>query len=137
MISLLTFLGSYVLSFLGTMATSSMKMKAQQNENLLRLAGMTEKSTRAARKITDPYTKVTRRFLAIFTTIFLVGVLIILGAQEVPMYIEVKNTVGGWLFIPERTITEFIRIEGVPILREYRLILIAIFGLYFGNNHAK
>jgi hypothetical protein len=136
-IELITFLGSYLLSFVGTLFSNAQKKKAQFNENILKLAGLTEKSTKEARKTTDRFTKTTRRFLAFFATIMLIGALIILGAYEVPMFIEVKTKVGGWFLIPERTITEFIPIKGVPVLVEYRLILVSIFGLYFGNNHAK
>lgn len=37
----------------------------------------------------------------------------------------------------EATITEFVTVEAIPILAEYKLILLSVFGLYFGNNHAR
>jgi len=134
---ILTFFGSYILSFLSTSFASAMKAKAQQQEWLYKMAGLQEKSTRAARKVTDKHTKTTRRYLALMASTVLIMGVIWLAATGVPVVVETTVTSGGWLFFPERETTKFETINGIPFLDVYVQILISVFGLYFGNNHAK
>jgi len=134
---IITFLGSYLLSFFSTSFAQAQKAKKEHNKHLLRMAGLREESTKTARAVTDPYTKTTRRYLAFIASTMLIVGLIVLGANDNELFIEVTKTTGGWLFMPERTITEFIPVKGIAVLVEYRLILTSVYGLYMGNNHAK
>lgn len=137
--TILTFVGSYLLSFISTSISNMMKMNAQKHKQLLQLAGLREQSTQAARNdiTADKYSKTTRRILAILCISTLVTLIVIMAANGVPIAVETTRTEGGWLIFPERQITEFITLQGVPFLKEYKSIILLIIGLYFGNNHAR
>ena len=137
MIELITFLGSYVLSFISTIVSKKMDHAAQSQKHLMQLAGLREESTQAARtQVTDNWSKFTRRMLAFSVTAILV--LLSVGLTHGTVFVEVSDTVRGfWPFVSDKEVTQFIPVNGGVILTEYRLILLSVFGLYFGNNHAK
>lgn len=115
-----------------------MKADMQKHTQLMELAGHNEKSTRNARKDFkgDAFSKMTRRVLAI-TVVGILAALTV-GVTYWPVFVEVKETIPGFLFLTDdRVETRFEELKGAVVLQEFRLILIAVFGLYFGNNHGK
>jgi hypothetical protein len=120
-----------------TSFSNAQKAKKEHQQHLLKIAGLREESTIAARNIQDKHTKTTRRVLALLSAITLITGIVILAASGIPIAVETTRSEGGFLFFPERTITEFVTVEAIPILAEYKLILLSVFGLYFGNNHAR
>jgi hypothetical protein len=139
-IELMTFLGSYLLSFISTFANGRAKSSDAKFKQTLQLAGLQEESTKEARKVKDGFTKTTRRILAI--TVNFVFAFILLGLTaawlDVPTFVEVTETQRGfWPFLSDKVITKFIEIKGAMYTEAFTTVILSVFGLYFGNNHAK
>ncbi len=139
MTELLTFASSYILSFLSTFIARGQQMRAEQYKHTLQLAGLKEQSTQSARAIADPYTKTTRRMLAIGAYLALIAFpVMVIALMDVPVFVEITQQKGGfWIFSSPKEVTEFVPLHGLVFLKEYQYILLAVFGLYFGNNHAR
>lgn len=136
-------IASYGLSAVSTIIAKGIKDKNEReklrDERMFRLAGVREKSVQEARKVTDSFTKMTRRFLALglsFSIVLLPMLLVAFG--DVPLFVEnVTKQSGFWFFTDDKTVSEFIKIDGIAILKEFRQAIIIIVCLYFGNSHAR
>jgi len=131
------FFGSYLLSAHTTAKAEERKDSAIKDKMILKMAGFKEESTDKARSVSDPHTKLTRRTIALFSVFMLIGVIIYYGAGDSTIFIETKVATGGWFLFPERIVSKFHEIKGIPFLDIYDQVLISIFGLYFGNNHSR
>lgn len=111
-----------------------MAIMASQHKNTLEWLNAQQKLVK-----TDPHFSVTRRFIALFTVIVVMGSMLVLPAifQDVPWILQVKETTDGFLGFFGGTKESYQTITGLLYLDWMGSMVLSIIGFYFGHKAGK
>ena len=137
-IELISMLVSTVLGGVLSIMAQKGKDKADEQKMLMQRAGFASKQADKARAVDDPFTKNTRRWIAL---ICVVAILVLPKLApfidpSMPIYVGYTEAVmqGWWIFASSTDITQWKPMTGLVITPLDTHVVSSIVGLYFGGS---
>ncbi len=137
-IELISMLVSTVLGGVLSIMAQKGKDKADEQKMLMQRAGFASKQADKARAVDDPFTKNTRRWIAL---ICVVAILVLPKLapfidSSMPIYVGYTEAVmqGWWIFASSTDITQWKPMTGLVITPLDTHVVSSIVGLYFGGS---
>ena len=137
-IELISMLVSTVLGGVLSIMTKKSKDKADEQKMLMQRANFDAKQKDKARAVDDPFTKNTRRWIAL---ICVVAILVLPKLapfidSDMPIYVGYTESVmqGWWIFASSTDITQWKPMTGLVITPLDTHVVSSIVGLYFGGS---
>ena len=137
-IELISMLVSTVLGGVLSIMAQKGKDKADEQKMLMQRAGFASKQADKARAVDDPFTKNTRRWIAL---ICVVAILVLPKLApfidpSMPIYVGYTEAVmqGWWIFASSTDITQWKPMTGLVITPLDTHVVSSIIGLYFGGS---
>jgi len=137
-IELISMLVSTVLGGVLSIMAQKSKDKADEQKMLMQRAEFSSKQTDKARAVDDPFTKNTRRWIAL---ICVVAILVLPKLApflnpDMPIYVGYTESVmqGWWIFASSTDITQWKPMTGLVITPLDTHVVSSIVGLYFGGS---
>ncbi len=137
-IELVSMLVSTVLGGVLSIMAQKSKDKADEQKMLMQRAEFASKQTDKARAVDDPFTKNTRRWIAL---ICVVAILVLPKLApflnpDMPIYVGYTESVmqGWWIFASSTDITQWKPMTGLVITPLDTHVVSSIVGLYFGGS---
>jgi hypothetical protein len=101
-------------------------------------AGFAAEQADKAREVQDPFTKNTRRWIALMCVfaIIVLPKIVFLIAPETPIYVGYTEATmqGWWIFASSTDVTQWKPLEGLVITPLDTHVVSSIIGLYFGGS---
>ncbi len=137
-IELISMLVSTVLGGVLSIMAQKSKDKADEQKMLMQRAEFASKQTDKARAVDDPFTKNTRRWIAL---ICVVAILVLPKLApfinpDMPIFVGYTESVmqGWWIFASSTDITQWKPMTGLVITPLDTHVVSSIVGLYFGGS---
>tara|TARA_R110000796_G_scaffold24798_5_gene70392 strand:- start:698 stop:1132 length:435 start_codon:yes stop_codon:yes gene_type:complete len=137
-IELISMLVSTVLGGVLSIMAQKGKDKADEQKMLMQRAGFASKQADKARAVDDPFTKNTRRWIAL---ICVVAILVLPKLapfidSSMPIYVGYTEAVmqGWWIFASSTDVTQWKPMTGLVITPLDTHVVSSIVGLYFGGS---
>ena len=137
-IELISMLVSTVLGGVLSIMAQKSKDKADEQKMLMQRANFDAKQKDKARAVDDPFTKNTRRWIAL---ICVVAILVLPKLApfinpDMPIYVGYTESVmqGWWIFASSTDITQWKPMTGLVITPLDTHVVSSIVGLYFGGS---
>ena len=137
-IELISMLVSTVLGGVLSIMAQKGKDKADEQKMLMQRAGFASKQADKARAVDDPFTKNTRRWIAL---ICVVAILVLPKLApfidpSMPIYVGYTEAVmqGWWIFASSTDVTQWKPMTGLVITPLDTHVVSSIVGLYFGGS---
>jgi len=114
------------------------KDAAESQKMLMQRAGFAAEQADKAREVADPFTKNTRRWIALMCVfaIIVLPKIVFLIAPETPIYVGYTESVmqGWWIFASSGEMTTWKPLNGLVITPLDTHVVSSIIGLYFGGS---
>ena len=114
------------------------KDAAEAQKMLMARAGFAAEQADKARAVADPFTKNTRRWIALMCVfaIIVLPKIVFLIAPETPIYVGYTESVmqGWWIFASSGEMTTWKPLSGLVITPLDTHVVSSIIGLYFGGS---
>ena len=114
------------------------KDAAESQKMLMQRAGFAAEQADKAREVADPFTKNTRRWIALMCVfaIIVLPKIVFLIAPETPIYVGYTESVmqGWWIFASSGEMTTWKPLSGLVITPLDTHVVSSIIGLYFGGS---
>jgi len=114
------------------------KDEAEKQKMLMQRAGFQSEQFDKARAVADPFTKNTRRWIALMCVfaIIVLPKLVFLISPDTPIYVGYTETVqqGFWIFASDTDMTQWKPLSGLVITPLDTHVVSSIIGLYFGGS---
>jgi hypothetical protein len=114
------------------------KDAAEAQNRLMARAGFAAEQADKARDVQDPFTKNTRRWIALMCVfaIIVLPKIVFLIAPETPIYVGYTEATmqGWWIFASSTDVTQWKPLEGLVITPLDTHVVSSIIGLYFGGS---
>ena len=137
-IELISMLVSTVLGGVLSIMAQKSKDKADEQKMLMQRAEFQSKQFDKARAVDDPFTKNTRRWIALIAvvSILVLPKLAPFIASDMPIYVGYTESVmqGWWIFASSTDITQWKPMSGLVITPLDTHVVSSIIGLYFGGS---
>ena len=134
---LMSMLGSTVLGGVMSIMAQKGQAQAEREKMLMARAEFAGKQTDAARAVSDPHTKHTRRWIALMCVLSIIVVPITAPIfVDIPVYMGYTETVsqGWWIFASDYDVTQWKPMTGIVIGPLQSHTIFSIIGLYFGGS---
>jgi len=137
-IELISMLVSTVLGGVLSIMAQKSKDKADEQKMLMQRAEFQSQQFDKARAVDDPFTKNTRRWIALIAvvSILVLPKLAPFIASDMPIYVGYTESVmqGWWIFASSTDITQWKPMTGLVITPLDTHVVSSIIGLYFGGS---
>mgnify|MGYP003118371069 FL=1 len=114
------------------------KDEAEKKKMLMARAGFQAEQFDKARAVADPFTKNTRRWIALMCVfaIIVLPKIVFLIAPDTPIYVGYTEATmhGWWIFASSTDVTQWKPLEGLVITPLDTHVVSSIIGLYFGGS---
>lgn len=114
------------------------KDEAEKQKMLMQRAGFQSEQFDKARAVADPFTKHTRRWIALMCVfaIIVLPKLVFLISPDTPIYVGYTEatSVGWWIFASSSEMTTWKPLGGLVITPLDTHVVSSIIGLYFGGS---
>ena len=135
---LLSMLASTVLSGVLSIMSQRAKDKANEQKMLLQRASFQSEQFDKAREVQDPFTKNTRRWIALLCVVAIIVLpkLAPFIDPTMPIFVGYVETVaqGFWIFGSDTDMTQWKPLSGLVITPLDTHVVSSIIGLYFGGS---
>ena len=134
---LISMLGSTVLGGVMSIMAQKAQAQAEREKMLMARAEFAGKQTDAARAVSAPHTKHTRRWIALMCVFSIIVVPITAPIfVDIPVYMGYTETVsqGWWIFASDYDVTKWQPMTGIVIGPLQSHTIFSIIGLYFGGS---
>jgi hypothetical protein len=137
-VELISMLVSTVLGGILSIMAQKSKDKAEEQKMLMQRAKFQSEQFDKARAVTDPFTKNTRRWIALMCVVAIIVLpkLAPFIDPTLPIYVGYTETVqeGWWIFASDVDMTRWKPLEGLVITPLDTHVVSSIIGLYFGGS---
>ena len=137
-VELISMLVSTVLGGILSIMAQKSKDKADEQKMLMQRAKFQSEQFDKARDVQDPFTKNTRRWIALISvvSILVIPKLAPFIDPSMPIYVGYTETVqeGWWIFASDVDMTRWKPLEGLVITPLDTHVVSSIIGLYFGGS---
>ena len=138
---LLSMLASTVLGGVLSIMSQRAKDKANEQKMLLQRASFQSEQFDKAREVQDPFTKNTRRWIALLCVVAIIVLpkLAPFIDPTMPIFVGYVETVaqGFWIFGSDTDMTQWKPLSGLVITPLDTHVVSSIIGLYFGGSHVR
>ena len=138
---LLSMLASTVLGGVLSIMSQRSKDKANEQKMLLQRASFQSEQFDKAREVQDPFTKNTRRWIALLCVVAIIVLpkLAPFIDPTMPIFVGYVETVaqGFWIFGSDTDMTQWKPLSGLVITPLDTHVVSSIIGLYFGGSHVR
>ena len=137
-VELISMLVSTVLGGILSIMAQKSKDKAEEQKMLMQRAKFQSEQFDKARDVQDPFTKNTRRWIALIAvvSILVIPKLAPFIDPSMPIYVGYTESVmqGWWIFASSTDITQWKPLSGLVITPLDTHVVSSIIGLYFGGS---